>query len=95
MDLPSEPGLNNQEMVEAIHEGKLKALYIKGEDMGIVDTNINHVQAAFEKLDLFIVQDIFSRKHANMRMLYYQPVLVWRKKERLPIPKEEFNGYIE
>lgn len=62
VDLPSEPGLNNQEMVEAIHEGKLKALYIKGEDMGIVDTNINHVQAAFEKLDLFIVQDIFFSK---------------------------------
>lgn len=62
VSLPSEPGLNNQEMVEAIHEGKLKALYLKGEDMGIVDTNINHVQSAFEKLDLFIVQDIFFSK---------------------------------
>src|SRR5690625_7171889 len=37
-------------------------LYLKGEDMGIVDSNINYVQAAFEKLDFFVVQDIFFSK---------------------------------
>ncbi|MBM7631905.1 formate dehydrogenase subunit alpha [Geomicrobium sediminis] len=60
--LPSVPGLNNHEMVDAIHEGKLDVLYLKGEDMGIVDSNINHVQSAFEKLSFFVVQDIFFTK---------------------------------
>src|SRR5947209_10528357 len=46
-------------MVEAIHEGKLKAMYVIGEEMSIVDSNANYVGAAFEKLDFFIVQDIF------------------------------------
>lgn len=61
-EIPSEPGLNNHEMVDAIHEGNLDIVYIKGEDMGIVDSNINYVRDAFEKLDFFVVQDIFFSK---------------------------------
>jgi formate dehydrogenase major subunit len=57
--LPSTKGLDNHQMVEAIHEGKLKAMYLIGEEMSIVDSNANYVAAAFEKLDFFVVQDIF------------------------------------
>jgi len=57
--LPSTKGLDNHEMVEAIHAGKLKAMYVIGEEMSIVDSNANYVSAAFEKLDFFVVQDIF------------------------------------
>ncbi|UOE53934.1 formate dehydrogenase subunit alpha [Cytobacillus oceanisediminis] len=63
--LPVKAGLNNHEMVEGIHEGQLKAMYLKGEDMGLVDSNINYVQAAFEKLDFFVVQDIFLSRTAE------------------------------
>ncbi|KON87668.1 oxidoreductase [Sporosarcina globispora] len=63
--LPEKAGMNNHEMVEGIHEGKLKAMYLKGEDMGLVDSNINNVQAAFEKLDFFVVQDIFLSRTAE------------------------------
>ena len=52
-------------MVDAIHDGELDMLYIKGEDMGLVDANINYVRAAFEKLDFFVVQDIFFSKTAE------------------------------
>jgi formate dehydrogenase major subunit len=57
--LPTTTGLNNHQMVEAIHAGTLKAMYIIGEEMSIVDANSNHVSAAFEKLDFFVAQDIF------------------------------------
>jgi len=57
--LPSSKGLDNHEMVDAIHEGKLKAMYLFGEEMSIVDSNSNYVGAAFRKLDFFVVQDIF------------------------------------
>jgi formate dehydrogenase major subunit len=63
--IPEEPGLNNHEMVAGIHEGYVKAMYLKGEDMGIVDSNINHVHAAYEKLDFFVVQDIFFTRTAE------------------------------
>lgn len=63
--LPEHPGLNNHEMVDAMHDGNLRALYLKGEEMALVDSNINYVQAGFEKLDFFIVQDIFFSKTAQ------------------------------
>ena len=57
--LPSTTGLDNHEMVEAIHADKLRSMYVIGEEMSIVDSNANYVSAAFEKLDFFVVQDIF------------------------------------
>ncbi|MDB5340690.1 MAG: putative formate dehydrogenase [Planctomycetaceae bacterium] len=57
--LPSTPGLDNHQMVDAIHDGKLKAMYLFGEEMSLVDSNANYVQDAFSKLDFFVVQDIF------------------------------------
>ncbi|MBB6444473.1 formate dehydrogenase subunit alpha [Bacillus benzoevorans] len=64
-EIPKKPGLNNHQIVEAIHAGKVKAMYLFGEEMGLVDSNINHVQAAFEKLEFFVVQDIFFSKTAQ------------------------------
>ena len=46
-------------MVEAIHDGKLRSLYLCGEEMSLVDSNANYVSEAFAKLDFFVVQDIF------------------------------------
>ncbi|PLR86844.1 formate dehydrogenase subunit alpha [Bacillus canaveralius] len=63
--LPAHPGLNNHEMVAGIHAGTLKALYVKGEEMGIVDSNINYVHEAYQKLDFFVVQDIFLSRTAE------------------------------
>jgi formate dehydrogenase major subunit len=57
--LPTSTGLDNHQMVGAIHEGKLKAMYLFGEDMSLVDSNTNYVQEAFTNLEFFVVQDIF------------------------------------
>lgn len=60
--LPTTAGLDNSEMVHAIHDGRLKAMYLFGEEMSLVDANTNHVQNAFAKLDFLVVQDIFFSK---------------------------------
>jgi formate dehydrogenase major subunit len=52
-------------MVEAMHDGTLKAMYLMGEDMAWVDANSNHVQAALENLEFFVVQDIFLTRTAQ------------------------------
>jgi formate dehydrogenase major subunit len=57
--LPSTKGLDNHEMVDAIEQGKIKAMYLIGEEMSIVDSNANYVADAFSKLEFFVVQDIF------------------------------------
>jgi formate dehydrogenase major subunit len=57
--LPTAKGLDNHEMVDAIHQGSLRAMYLLGEEFGIVDSNVNYVDDALSKLDFFVVQDIF------------------------------------
>lgn len=59
VSLPTSKGLDNHEMVDAIHDGKMKGMYIFGEDMYSADSNANRVGAAFSMLDFFVVQDIF------------------------------------
>jgi formate dehydrogenase major subunit len=57
--LPTSKGLDNHEMVDAIQQGKLKSMYVIGEEMSIVDSNANFVGDALSKLDFLVVQDIF------------------------------------
>lgn len=67
--LPSKKGYNNHTMVQAMHDEKLKSLYVIGEDMAIVDANALTVQNAFNKLDFMVVQDIFFTRtceHADV-----------------------------
>ena len=59
VSLPAKPGLDNHQMIDAIHEGKLKAMYVFGEEMSLVDSNANYVSDALSKLDFFVMQDIF------------------------------------
>jgi formate dehydrogenase major subunit len=59
VSLPPKHGLDNHQMIDAAHEGKLRAMYLAGEDMISADANANHVAAGFGKLDFFVVQDIF------------------------------------
>lgn len=64
-DLPAEPGYTNHAMPAAAAEGKLKAMYIMGEDMALVDSNIQHVQQGLANLDFLVVQDIFFTRTAE------------------------------
>jgi formate dehydrogenase major subunit len=57
--LPSSKGLDNYEMVTAIHDGTLRSMYLCGEEMSLVDSDSNHVSDAFRKLEFFVVEDIF------------------------------------
>jgi formate dehydrogenase major subunit len=57
--LPTAKGLDNHEMVESALQGKLKAMYVCGEDMYSADSNAHEVGEAFSKLEFFVVQDIF------------------------------------
>jgi formate dehydrogenase major subunit len=56
--LPTVKGLDNHGIITAIHEGKLKLLYLKGEDTITSDANANDVGEALRKLDFLVVQDI-------------------------------------
>ncbi|MEC0739130.1 molybdopterin-dependent oxidoreductase, partial [Bacillus haynesii] len=63
--IDSKPGLDNIEMLHAVEEGKMKAMYIVGEDMALVDSNANRVHDILSSLDFLVVQDMFLSKTAQ------------------------------
>lgn len=56
--LPAHDGLDNHEMIRAVHEGKLKCIYLKGEDTITSDANANDVARALSNLEFLVVQDV-------------------------------------
>jgi len=63
--LPSEPGLVLTEMFDAVLAGKVKAIYLMGENPVISDPDAKHIVEALEKVEFLIVQDIFMTETAR------------------------------
>lgn len=57
--LSDKPGLTLTEMFSAIHDGRLKAMYIMGENPTMSEPDANHAKQALGKLDFLVVQDLF------------------------------------
>jgi formate dehydrogenase major subunit len=64
--LSSKPGLTLMEIMDAAGSGKIKALYIMGENPLLSDPDLHHVRKELQCLDFMIVQDIFMTETAQM-----------------------------
>ena len=64
-DFSSEKGLTVVEIMDAIHTGDIKGMYILGENPAMSDPNVDHARDALAKLDHLVVQDIFVTETAN------------------------------
>ncbi len=59
-------GLTVTQMVDAAGEGKLRALYIMGENPILSDPDSNHVRQCLEKCEFLVIQDIFLTESAAL-----------------------------
>ena len=64
--LSDKPGLTVVEMSQAPLDGKIKAIYIMGENPMVTDPDIAHLKKAYARLDLLVVQDIFLTETGKM-----------------------------
>ena len=64
--LPAKPGLTLTEMMNAIGEGKIKALFILGENPLLTDPNGNKIKEELKHLEFLAVQDIFMTETAEL-----------------------------
>lgn len=64
--MPTTNGLKIPEMLDAAIDGKIKALYIMGEDTIMTDPNTNHSIKAFEQVELIVVQELFMTATTDM-----------------------------
>ncbi len=66
VELSGKPGLTVTQMLPAVLEGKLKAMYIMGENPVLSDADVTHVVEALGKLEFLVVQDIFLTETAKL-----------------------------
>lgn len=55
-------GLKTPDMINAMLEGKIKALFNMGEDIAHIHTNQNKIHEALEKLDFIVVNELFENE---------------------------------
>ncbi|MEP2680350.1 MAG: formate dehydrogenase subunit alpha [Sulfitobacter sp.] len=64
-DFSAEKGLTVTEIMDAVHDGGIKAMYVLGENPAMSDPDVDHARNALAKLDHLVVQDIFLTETAN------------------------------
>jgi formate dehydrogenase major subunit len=62
--LDPERGLTVVEIMNAIHAGQIKGMYIEGENPAMSDPDLNHARVALATLDHLVVQDLFMTETA-------------------------------
>jgi formate dehydrogenase alpha subunit len=64
--LSDRPGMTITEMVPAMLSGKLRALYVIGENPKLSDPDWQHLHHALKELDFLVVQDLFLSETAQV-----------------------------
>lgn len=64
--LSDKAGLTATEMMDSAISGKIKAMYIMGENPVLSDPDISHTTKALKNLDFLVVQDIFMSETAEL-----------------------------
>jgi formate dehydrogenase major subunit len=64
--LDTKPGLTVVEIVNAAYEGKIRGMYIMGENPAMSDPDAEHAREAMAKLEHLVVQDIFLTETAYL-----------------------------
>ena len=57
--LDMKPGLTVVEIMDAAYEGKVKGMYIMGENPAMSDPDLDHARQAMARMEHLVVQDIF------------------------------------
>jgi predicted molibdopterin-dependent oxidoreductase YjgC len=65
-ELPKRRGITKITAMDQMLRGRVRGVYIMGENTVISDPNTNHAQAALEATDFIVVQDIFMTDTAKL-----------------------------
>jgi formate dehydrogenase major subunit len=57
--LDPQPGLTVVEIMNAVHAGTIRGMYIMGENPAMSDPDVQHARQALSELEMLVVQDIF------------------------------------
>ena len=77
--LSEQPGLTITDMIPAMLEGKLKGLYVIGENPKLSDPDWNHLNHALKELDFLVVQELFLSETAQVADVVFSAASVAEK----------------
>ena len=66
VQLPKQVGLTVGEMLHAARDGKVKAMWIVGENVAMSDPDSHHVVEALNQLDFLVVSELFMTETAQL-----------------------------
>jgi formate dehydrogenase major subunit len=64
--LDPRPGLTVVEIMNAIHAGTIRGMYIMGENPAMSDPDVDHARQALAELEMLVVQDLFLTETAYL-----------------------------
>jgi formate dehydrogenase major subunit len=67
------------EIMDAVHDDKIKGMYVLGENPAMSDPDVQHARDALAKLEHLVVQDIFLTETANYADVIL-PATAWAEK---------------
>ena len=67
---PAEPGLVVTDMVEGCLDGRIRGMYVVGENPLLSEPDLHHAQKAFSQLDFLVVQDLFLHETAELAHVF-------------------------
>ena len=80
-NLARKPGLKAVDMFRAVHEGRIKAIWIMATNPAVSMPDANYIREALEKCELVIVSDVMQNtdtmKYAHIAL----PALAWGEKD--------------
>lgn len=76
-----EPGLTATEMFEAMHSGKLKAVWIMGSNPLVSLPDVRYMEAGLQKVPFVVVQEISSKPETLRYADVVLPAAAWAEKE--------------
>jgi len=80
-EIPPRRGWHLTQMFEAMDAGRMKALYVIGENPAQSEANAGHSLEILEKLEFMVVQDIFLTKTAAMADVVFPAAADWCESE--------------
>ena len=78
-DFSAEKGLTVVEIMDAVHAGDIRGMYILGENPAMSDPDVEHARDALAALEHLVVQDIFVTETANYADVIL-PASAWPEK---------------
>jgi predicted molibdopterin-dependent oxidoreductase YjgC len=59
VEVPQKPGYRLDQMMSGLHDGRIRALYLIGENPAQTEPNAHHVEEGLAGLDFIVAQDLF------------------------------------